>query len=547
MGCELSTRALAKKEDRYIEFRNVSVSFPLKTSRNSVLNALVDINLRIGRGEFVSIVGASGSGKTTMLKLISGILSPTAGTVLVGGEQVQNLRRDTGNVFQKPILLPWRSVLKNILLPVEVVRGEVTAKDVKRADELIKLMGLSGTLNMYPQELSGGMQQRVAIARALILDPEILLFDEPFGALDAITRERLNLLLLEIWKKTKKTIIFVTHSISEAVLLSSKIVVLSKSPGSVHEVVEIDSREKASTKQIFSSEYISKTVIDVRRKVRSVWAKELSTDIRELLVTAQKKGFCRRLLKHYEYLLIPAGIVLFILLWGVVSRVSGLPEFILPLPKNVFLRFVSATREGLLLPNAGITSFESLSGFFLGAGTAFLIGYVLAKFRTLERLISPYIVALQAIPIVALAPLLIIWFGFGIRTKLLIAALVAFFPVLISTIVGIRSADSEIMELLTSLDAGPLKTFFKLELPSALPVLFGGLKVGITFSVIGAVVGEFLGSSVGLGALLNISRASFDTALVFVSIFLLGSMGILFYLLVSLAEYLILGRHGTEK
>jgi len=531
----------------YIEFRNVSMSFPLKTSRKAVLNVLAGINLRIQKGEFVSIVGASGSGKTTMLKLISGILQPTRGKVLINGKPVENLRRDTGNVFQKPILLPWRSVLKNILLPVEVIRNEITWEDRDRAAELTDLMGLGGTLNMYPQELSGGMQQRVSIARALMPDPEILLLDEPFGALDSITRERLNILLLDIWKKTGKTIIFVTHSISEAVLLSTKIVVLSKSPGAVHEVLEIDSREKGNEKNIFSSDYISKTVIDVRKRVRSVWAKELRADIRDVLVPAERKGFFGQLLKHYEYLLIPVGILLFLLLWGLVSRVTGLPDFILPLPGSVIERFGTAFKEGLLLSNAGITSFESLAGFFFGAGAAFLIGYALAKFGTLERLMSPYIVALQAIPIVALAPLLIIWFGFGIRTKVLIAALVAFFPVLISTIVGIRSADSEIMELLTSLDAGPLKTFFKLELPSALPVLFGGLKVGVTFSVIGAVVGEFLGSSVGLGALLNMSRASFDTALVFVSIILLGSIGIVFYLLVSLAEYLILGRHAKKK
>jgi len=532
-----------KRVRHFIEFQGVSKSFPLKTSRREMLNVLSNINLSIDKGEFVSIVGASGSGKTTILKLISGITEPTNGTVLINGVPVHNLRRDTGNVFQKPILLPWRTVLKNILLPVEVIRNEITREDERRARELTEIMGLGGTLNLYPHELSGGMQQRVAIARALILDPDILLLDEPFGALDSITRERLNLLLLELWERTKKTVIFVTHSISEAVLLSTRIVVISKSPGTVHDVVEIKAEKKGNSKSIFSSDYISKAVIEVRRKIKSVWAKELNADIRDVLVPAEKKRFFLRLLKHYEYLLIPVGIMVFLLIWGFVSSLSNLPDFILPLPRGVIERFVSAYREGLIASNFGITAFESLSGFLLGTGAAFLIGYILAKCGMLERLLSPYIVALQAIPIVALAPLLIIWFGFGVKTKILIAALVVFFPILISSIVGIRSADKEIMELLTSLDAGPLKTFFKLELPSALPVLFGGLKVGITFSVIGAVVGEFLGSSEGLGALVNMARASFDTPLVFVSIILLGSMGILFYLAVSLLEYIILGRH----
>ncbi len=535
--------AVKKQAKHFIEFHNVSKSFPLKTNKRELLNVLSDINLSVNKGEFVSIVGASGSGKTTILKLISGIIQPTSGIVLIGGEAVHNLRRDTGNVFQKPILLPWRNVLKNILLPVEIIKNDISREDEIKAQELIETMGLGGTHRMYPHELSGGMQQRVAIARALILDPEILLLDEPFGALDSITRERLNLLLLELWEKTKKTVIFVTHSISEAVLLSTRIVVISKSPGTIHEIVDIKAEEKGTARSIFSSGYISRTVLDVRRKIKSVWVKEIRGDIRDILVPAKKKSFSKQLLKNYEYFLIPAGILIFLCIWSLIVRISNLPDFILPVPKNVINRFVTAYQEGLIIPNFSVTAYESLLGFLLGCSIAFPFGYILAKFRTAERLFSPYIVAMQAIPIVALAPILIIWFGFGVKTKVLTAALVIFFPVLINSIVGIRSADREIMELMTSLNAGPFKTFFKLELPSALPVLFGGLKIGITFSVIGAVVGEFLGSSVGLGAMVNMARASFDTALVFVSIILLGVMGILFYLIMSLLEYIILGRH----
>jgi len=526
----------------YIEFNNVYKSYPLNTSRREMLNALSNVNLSIERGEFVSIVGASGSGKTTILKLVSGIIQPTSGTVLIAGEAVHNLRKDTGNVFQKPILLPWRNVLRNVLLPVEVVKEEISREDTQRAHELIEIMGIGGTQHMYPHELSGGMQQRVAIARALILDPEILLLDEPFGALDAITRERLNILLLRLWENTKKTIIFVTHSVSEAVLLSTQIVVLSKSPGTVREVIKVHPEKKEEVTDIFSSDYISKTVVEVRRKIKSVWGKEISGEIRDVLLPAEPQNILQRFKKNYEYFLIPVGLAMFVLLWSIVTRMSGLPDYILPKPLSVFNRFIDAAREGLLLPNVLVTVFESLTGFVFGSSIAFVLGYMLAKFRTAERLFSPYIVAFQAIPIVALAPLLIIWFGFGVKTKVLIAALVIFFPVLVNSIVGIRSADSEIMELLTSLDAGPFTTFFKFELPSALPIIFGGLKVGITFSVIGAVVGEFLGASVGLGAMVNMARASFDTALVFVSIILLGVMGIFFYLMMRLLEYVLIGK-----
>jgi ABC-type nitrate/sulfonate/bicarbonate transport system permease component len=442
-------------------------------------------------------------------------------------------------------------VVQNILLPVEVVRGETVRSDLRRATELIAMMGLKGAESLYPSELSGGMQQRVAIARALMLDPEILLLDEPFGSLDSITRERLNILLLELWRKTGKTVVFVTHSISEAVLLSTKIAILSKSAGKFQKVIQIDPGQKGRGREIFSSDYITKTVVEIRKQIRSVWKKELNGDVVETVTRERSESrpdtFIQWLRKHYEYLLIPAGVALFLFLWYMITRMSGLPEYILPTPGAVFDRFLTALWEGLILPNILVTAYESLAGFLIGSMSAFVIGYALAKSRTVERILSPYIVAMQAIPIVALAPLLIIWFGFGINTKIFIAALIIFFPILINSIVGIRSADSEIMELLTSLDAGPFKTFFKFELPSALPIIFGGLKVGITYSVIGAVVGEFLGASRGLGALVNMSRASFDTPLVFVAIMLLGMLGIVFYLLMSLLEYLLLGRHRVRR
>ncbi|MFW6137982.1 MAG: ABC transporter permease subunit [Spirochaetota bacterium] len=341
--------------------------------------------------------------------------------------------------------------------------------------------------------------------------------------------------------------VFVTHSISEAVLLSSRIVVLSGSPATIMDQVEIDQQKKPTGKDIISSEYITRNVINVRKRIKSMWSREISTGPGEETKPGERKGVVQRLIRHYEYLLIPVGVCVFLLLWGMIARISGLPDFILPLPEEVFSRFISATREGLIIQNLLVTAYESLAGFTLGSITAFVTGYILAKHRVAERLLSPYIVAMQAIPVVALAPLLIIWFGFGVNTKILIAALVIFFPILINSIVGIRSADQEIMELLTSLNAGPLKTFFKFELPSALPVIFGGLRVGITFSVIGAVVGEFLGSSEGLGALVNMARSSFDTPLVFVSIILLGLLGIFFYLSMSLIEYLLLGKRMKKQ
>lgn len=203
------------------------------------IQALQHVSLEIKRGEFVSLVGPSGCGKSTLLKILAGLYPPTRGGVWIGDNAVRGPRREIGLVFQNPILLPWRTVLQNVMLPVEVLRldpGPFTA----RALELLRTMGLEEFSDRYPSQLSGGMQQRVAIARALIHDPSILLMDEPFGALDAMTREALNLELLRVWEETQKTIFFVTHSIMEAVFLSNRVVVMSKRPGRILEIVGVD-------------------------------------------------------------------------------------------------------------------------------------------------------------------------------------------------------------------------------------------------------------------------------------------------------------------
>ncbi len=209
-----------------ISIRNLKRSF--KKQGGGELHALADVTFDIYPGEFVSIVGPSGCGKTTLLKIIAGLLPTTGGEILVDKERFDP-RREVGFVFQKPLLLDWRKIIDNVLLPIEILKLERKKKQ-KQAEELIELVGLKGFESSYPKELSGGMQQRVSIARALIHDPKVLLMDEPFGALDALTRERMNMELLRIWQEAKKTVLFVTHGISEAIFLSDRVIVLSARP-----------------------------------------------------------------------------------------------------------------------------------------------------------------------------------------------------------------------------------------------------------------------------------------------------------------------------
>jgi NitT/TauT family transport system ATP-binding protein len=193
------------------------------------VEALADICLSVGAGEFVSLVGPSGCGKSTLLRIVAGLRPATLGTVTVSGRAVREPIPDIGMVFQAPILLKWRSILQNVLLPAELA-GKDAGSLRGRAEQLLDMAGLSGFGEKLPRELSGGMQQRAAIARALIHDPKLILMDEPFGALDALTREKMNLELLRIWSEARKTIIFVTHGITEAVFLGTRVIVLTAGP-----------------------------------------------------------------------------------------------------------------------------------------------------------------------------------------------------------------------------------------------------------------------------------------------------------------------------
>jgi len=207
-------------------------------TRGGDVPSLQPVDLQIGRGEVVAVVGPSGCGKSTLLKLIAGLLPPSSGEIQVSGHKVTRPHRDVGIVFQSPLLLPWRSVLRNVMLPVEVKRLE-RGPYGERARALLRLTGLEAFAAKYPWQLSGGMQQRAAICRALVHDPDILLMDEPFGALDALTRETMNLELQRIQMETGKTVLLITHSIPEAVFLSDRVVVMTERPGAIAAIYDI--------------------------------------------------------------------------------------------------------------------------------------------------------------------------------------------------------------------------------------------------------------------------------------------------------------------
>ena len=236
-GAGETAPALPDVAPSMISIRGLQKIFATRSGEN--VQALSNIDLEIADHEFISVVGPSGCGKTTLLRILAGLDIASAGVASVDGEPLSGPRADVGVVFQQATLLPWNDVLNNVLLPLQL-RGDRSQASVDRAKKLLSFMGLGDFAKKYPFELSGGMQQRVAICRALMRDPRILLMDEPFGALDAMTREMLNMELMRVWSDERKTVVFITHSIPEAVLLGDRVVVMSPRPGRISAIIPVD-------------------------------------------------------------------------------------------------------------------------------------------------------------------------------------------------------------------------------------------------------------------------------------------------------------------
>ena len=239
------------------------------------------------------------------------------------------------------------------------------------------------------------------------------------------------------------------------------------------------------------------------------------------------------------------GAAIFLAVWKLIVLLGDYQTFVLPAPEVVAARLLRAWTDGTIEPHLATTLLEIALGFVVGAGLALPVGYLLARSRLAERVISPYLVAAQATPILALAPLIALWFGTGLASKVIICALIVFFPVAVATMVGIRSVDGELLEMGRAFRASPAQVVRLLEIPGALPSIFGGIRVGATLAVIGAIIGEWAGGETGLGVLINLARGSlFDTPLLFATLVTIAAVGVTFYLLVILAERRLVGDRG---
>ena len=463
---------------------------------------LRNVSLEVAHGEFVAVIGPSGGGKSTLLRVIAGLLK-ARGTVQVQGQPAV--------VFQDYRLLPWRTVRQNVALPKELTGKGLAPNDV------LKQVGMLEYANLYPHQLSGGMRARIAIARALAQDAEVVLFDEPFAALDALVRERFNLETKKIHRKTGKTIVFVTHSIREAVYLADRVVVLkdgvidtileTRGQGRITSFTEPLEAELRSRLGLGDSTFVEPTP----KAVRFPWEMlGILIVVNALLITWN--------------LLVPESTLFF------------------PSPGKVWRALLENSTQFLTgaLETLRITG----TGLLYSLGIGIPLGYGMGKLRVLERLLSPFVVALQAIPIVVITPLLVLGLGYGTSSRVLIATLISLFPVLISTMVGVREVDRVYTEVFKTIGSSALGMLTKLEFPGALPVILGGLRSTASLALIGTVVAEFtLGASEkanGLGFIVLSAKNQSRYDISFAAVFVLVLIGIGLYGIVSLLEQIAL-------
>ena len=468
-------------------------------------DVLESLDLQVAKGEFVAIIGPSGGGKSTLLRLIAGLLEAQEGSVRVSGRPAM--------VFQDYRLLPWRTVWQNVNLPRELTgRGG-------DPDEELKQVGMGAYASLYPHQLSGGMRARVAIARALAQDGEVILFDEPFAALDALVRERFNLEMKRLHHKTGKTILFVTHSIREAVYLADRVVVLR------------DGRIE--------------TILDTRGEGRlTAFTDGLEAELRSRLGMPDSTFVeppPAPLRPPWEVFGAVGLLTLFLAAWGFFA--SSQNSLFFPGPAKVLAAF--SANAPSLLQSALATLEVTLLGLACSLVIGSAIGWLMGKARVLERLLSPLIVALQAVPTVILAPLLVYQLGYGLESRVAVTVLISLFPIMVSTMVGVREVDRVYREVFSTIGANWWGLFGKLELPGALPVWLGGLRLTVTLALIGTVVGEFAlgkpsGGVGGLGYVVATEQRNVRLDLAYAAVLLNILLGCALYALVAGLERFML-------
>ena len=440
-----------------LEFQNVSYQYPSED-----FDIIDHLSFAVEPGSFHCIIGISGCGKSTIFRMTNGLLKPKAGTILVEGKSIVGRKHYCGYMPQKDLLFPWRTVGENVALPLEI-QGELTRAERRdRAEAALADVGLAGCGSKMPDELSGGMRQRAAFARTMLTGCDLLLLDEPFSALDFLTRISMQEWLLDQWQRHKRTILFITHDVEEALFLSSSVLVVERN--------------------------------------------------------------------------LPAMIFLFALLILWQAGAMGLDAaYILPSPTQILAKLWEL-RDVLFTVHLPATMLVTAIGLGISLVLGLALAVVMDESDLVRKMIYPIVVVSQTIPTTAIAPLFVLWFGYGIWSKVLVTVLITFFPITITVYDGLRSAKTEMAELLETYGATKKDIFLKIKVPCALPYFFSAVKMAVPMSIIGAAIGEWLGAKSGLGYFSRRMMTQLDGAGVFAPIVLLSAAAILAVAVVNLLE-----------
>ncbi len=492
-----------------LKFDNVSFQYDVED-----FSIIDHLSFDVQDGEFVSVIGASGCGKSTIFRLVNKLLLPASGEILVDGESIEKKRNYCGYMPQQDLLFPWRTVRENLLLPMEIRGGYSKTEMREKADAALESVGLKDWGDKMPKELSGGMRQRAAFARTVLTGSDLLLLDEPFSALDYLTRISMREWLLEQWEREKKTVLFITHDVEEAVFLSGRILVVGnrhRSPIFVPLRFRPDIRVSREELARYGNPFLKgRTDSDVKEG-----CEVKKTNIHSSL---------------------PALILTFALLIFWQAAAMGVnAAYILPSPTQI-LQKIWELRVPLFTAHLPAT----MSVVAIGLGISVVLGLGLAVLMdandTARRALYPLIIASQTIPTTALAPLFVLWFGYSIWGKVLVTVLITFFPITITVFDGFQSVKTEMEELLFTFGASSAQIFWKLKVPAVLPYFFSAIKMAVPLSIIGAAIGEWLGAQSGLGYFSRRMMTQLDGAGVFAPILLLSVVAMIFVWLVTLLE-----------
>ena len=458
------------------------VSHLYRPLRGRAVLALDQVSLEVANREFVALLGPSGCGKSTLLYLIGGFLPVETGSIAVDGNAVAGPGPDRGIVFQHFALFPWKTVRGNILYGLER-QGMPKAEREQRATEFIELVGLTGFADSYPAQLSGGMKQRCAIARTLAFDPKILLMDEPFGALDAQTRELMQSELLRIWQRTPKTVIFVTHDVGEAVYLADRVAVMSARPGKIKTIVD--------TKFDKTDPHVHKSKAFVE-KVDELW--------NLVKVEAIKAQGVRDAMKQIVRYL---PLVLLAIAWELAARLELVSSTALPPLSDVIRAWIELLKDGDLVSNGLSSLYRAFAGLGLAILVGATLGIVMAWWRPVNTLLAPLVEMFYPLPKSALIPVTVIWLGYGDGSKILLIFLGCMLPVTIGAYNGARASEQALVWSARSMGASRLRMLWDVVLPSAMPELLNGARTALALSFILLVSSELIVAQKGFGYLIG--------------------------------------------